>query len=111
MLSNVQRSNMMVAIGNSILLDDTTKEIPGDDNRYYCIQTLDDTVFESITNSMCVNKPEGLEGVTLPAGTVITGNFTGLKLTSGMAICYIRTMYRHPQTQKKEVTETTTTTE
>ena len=55
-------------------------------NMYYCvIQVIIDAVFTAIAGSISGNT---FTGETIPAGTLIYGNFTSVTLSSGKVIAY-----------------------
>jgi hypothetical protein len=65
---------------------DTTLTIPtGGSMAFSYVQCLTDTVFESFTRQ---NSTGSIVGLELPAGTVLVGPITSLKLTSGAVAAY-----------------------
>ena len=67
----------------------TTETATGKD--YYCIHFPVDTVINDITMPNALIGTDALDGQTMFAGTVLMMRVTGIKLTSGIAICYIET--------------------
>ena len=52
------------------------------------IQVINDAVFGTLTSSNVDVSKQVLTGITVPAGTVIYGQFTAVAVTSGVAICH-----------------------
>ena len=52
------------------------------------IQVINDTVLATLTSSSIDVSKQILTGVTIPAGTTIYGQVTGVKLTSGLVACH-----------------------
>jgi len=52
------------------------------------IQVINDAVFATVTGSNVDQSLQVLTGITVPAGTVIYGQFTAVAVTSGVAICH-----------------------
>ena len=52
------------------------------------IQVINDAVFATITSSTVDQSLQVLTGITVPAGTVLYGQFTAVAVTSGVAICH-----------------------
>lgn len=50
------------------------------------LQCLTDTVFSALLDNLATG--DSLAGVTLPAGTVLVGSFSGFTLTSGAVRAY-----------------------
>ena len=50
---------------------------------WYCIQTIATTTLTSLTGNLT-----GIAGVSIPAGTLLYGNFTGLQVSSGGVIAF-----------------------
>ena len=77
----------LVSLGQRgfVFTDDTTAV----DGNFAAIQIITDTVFASLTalNSTVGNLAGG-SAITLTAGTIIYGPFTGYDLTSGKVIAY-----------------------
>lgn len=48
------------------------------------IQVINDTVLDTLTSSNIDNSLQVLTGATLPAGTIIYGQISAVKLTSGL---------------------------
>lgn len=56
---------------------------------FYCVYCATETVISSITCDSEVTNAAGLQ-TTLPAGTTLMLNVTGITLTSGVVIAYSR---------------------
>ena len=52
------------------------------------IQVINDTVLATLTSSSIDVSLQLLTGATLPAGTIIYGQVSGVKLTSGLVACH-----------------------
>lgn len=52
------------------------------------IQVINDTVLATLTSSNVDTSLQVLTGATLPAGTIIYGQFSAVKLTSGLVACH-----------------------
>lgn len=52
------------------------------------IQVINDAVFATVTGSNVDQSLQVLTGITVPAGTVIYGQFTAVAVTSGVAVCH-----------------------
>ena len=77
----------LVSLGQRgfIFTDDTSAV----DGNFAAIQIIADTVFNSLTAlNSTVGNLAGASGITLSAGTIIYGPFTGYDLTGGKVIAY-----------------------
>ena len=54
--------------------------------RFVAILALDDTVLASGTT--CSSSPSSLASMPIPKGTMVTGFFSAIKLTSGKVLAY-----------------------
>ena len=52
------------------------------------IQVINDAVFGTLTSSNVDVSKQVLTGATIPAGTVLYGQFNAVVVTSGLAICH-----------------------
>ncbi len=52
------------------------------------IQVINDTVLATLTSSNVDTSLQVLTGATLPAGTIIYGQFSAVSLTSGLVACH-----------------------
>jgi hypothetical protein len=52
------------------------------------IQVINDTVLLTLTSNTIDVSLQALTGATLPAGTIIYGQISGVKLTSGLVACH-----------------------
>jgi hypothetical protein len=52
------------------------------------IQVINDTVLATLTSSNVDTSLQALTGATLPAGTIIYGQFSAVKLTTGLVACH-----------------------
>ena len=52
---------------------------------YYAIQIISNAVFNTLTGNI---NGDSIAGATIPAGTILYGSFTAIKLTSGSVIAY-----------------------
>ena len=72
--------------GSTYINDTALNSISGDEKKWSLIHCLDATVFDTLTDA----KRDGdtFTGETIPAGAVIGGIFTAIKLASGRVIAY-----------------------
>lgn len=66
--------------GSQILGDGDSSTITS----FGAIQVINDTVLATMTSSNVDTSLQVLTGATLPAGTIIYGQFSGVSLTSGL---------------------------
>lgn len=55
--------------------------------RFVALLALEATVLNTAT--VCSSSPDSLASMPIPAGTMVTGLFTTVKLTSGKVLAYI----------------------
>jgi hypothetical protein len=55
--------------------------------RFVALLALEDTVLNTAT--VCASCPDSLASMPIPKGTMVTGYFTTVKLTSGKVVAYI----------------------
>ena len=74
-------------LGQRGVVDETgTTAITGGD--FIAIQCITDAVFSSLTET--AKTGDALTGITIPAGTLLRGQFTAFTLTSGAVRAYKR---------------------
>jgi len=72
-------------LGGDYIADTTLRPVPPATTRGWCaFQCITATVFDAATKSNL----NGLAGVSIPAGTILYGIFSQIKLTSGSGIAY-----------------------
>lgn len=54
--------------------------------RFIALLALEDTVVNTAT--VCSSSPDSLASMPIPKGTMVTGLFTSVKLTSGKVLAY-----------------------
>lgn len=69
--------------GAGCVYETGTTEVTGD---FCAIQTLTDTVFALITNTL--GSGDAITAITIPAGVTLYGRFTAFTLTSGAVCAY-----------------------
>jgi len=74
-----------LGIAGSFGINDTILHQPDSERKYILIQILNDSIFNQIDGNIEGQPPTG---VTIAAGTLIWGEFTGVKLASGVVLCY-----------------------
>ena len=52
------------------------------------IQVINDTVLDTLTSTNINVSQQALTGATLPPGTIIYGQISAVKLTSGLVACH-----------------------
>jgi hypothetical protein len=66
---------------------DTTAVTPGGGRRFVALLALEATVLHADT--VCKSCPDSLSSMPIPAGTLVTGMFETVKLSSGKVLAYL----------------------
>ena len=69
----------------SFLISDTTENTLPQHEKFIAIQVLEDASFETLDGNLTGN----VTGVKFPAGTILYGRFTTIKLAYGSVIAYL----------------------
>lgn len=78
-----------LGINGSHFVNDTTTHAPAP-RSFSIISFVTATVVDRIDGNIDGN---AIAGVTFPAGYILYGNFTSVKLTSGSCICYYKQQF------------------
>jgi len=73
-----------------VVITDTSKTDSAAGYSFVALQCLTDVVIDEYTTRAYapITPADVLEGVTIPSGTMLYGQFTSITLTSGTLICY-----------------------
>lgn len=63
------------------------KDTTAVEGRFVALLALEATVLNTAT--VCSSSPDSLASMPIPAGTMVTGLFTTVKLTSGKVLAYV----------------------
>lgn len=84
MNSNSIRNNTLeFSAAGSEVIDDTAVHT----GNFGAIQVINDAVFNDLIAD-AIENVEGLEGITVNAGTVLYGSFTSIDLSSGVVVAH-----------------------
>lgn len=84
-MQNHRTTNLTGLQGGQVITD-TATYTPPTGEAWHAIQVIEQAVISAITTNLTTSA--NLVAVTLPAGLVIYGRCTSLKLTSGKVIAY-----------------------
>ena len=68
---------------------DTTAVTPGGGRRFIALLALEATVLHADTVCRSCPDTDSLSGMPIPAGTLVTGYFETVKLSSGKVLAYL----------------------
>lgn len=83
---NINVTNIPGYNGGSVIAD-TTTTTPPEGTMFVGLHVITETVIDEIEGNLA--GVESLEGATLPAGAVIPGRFSSVKLTSGIVVAVL----------------------
>ena len=79
--------SLVPEFSNFRYIADTTAVTPGEGRRFIAVLALEATVLHADTD--CTSCPDDLGSMPIPAGTLVTGMFKSVKLSSGKVLAYL----------------------